>query len=60
MKKIFSLILILALMVSMAFSVSAATDSFVYDEAGLLTAQEHSELSRKLAQISDKRLRNRS
>ena len=52
-KKLFSWMLILVLLVGMALSASAATDSFVYDEAGLLSAGERSDLSRKLERISD-------
>ena len=44
---------LLSALVGMALSASAATDSFVYDEAGLLSAGERSDLSRKLEQISD-------
>jgi uncharacterized protein len=51
-KKLFSMILILVLAVSMAVSVSAA-DGFVYDDADLLPASQESSLSRKLAQLSD-------
>ena len=39
-KRLFSAILVLMLLLSMAVSVSAATDAFVYDEAGLLTEGE--------------------
>ena len=52
-KKLFSTILVVMLALSMALSVSAATDAFVYDEAGLLTQQEAAELSGTLSRISD-------
>ena len=52
-KRLFSAILVLMLLLSMAVSVSAATDAFVYDDAGLLTEGERSELSGRLAQLSD-------
>lgn len=52
-KKLFSLILILVLVLGMALSVSAATDSFVYDDAGLLSAEEAASLEQRLAQLSD-------
>ena len=52
-KRLFSTILVLLLVLSMAVSVSAATDAFVYDDAGLLTEGERAELSNRLAQLSD-------
>ena len=52
-KRLFSTILVLLLVLSMAVSVSAATDAFVYDDAGLLTEAERIELSGRLAQLSD-------
>ena len=52
MKKFCSMMLVLVLVLSMAVSVSAATDRFVYDEAGLLTAQEAADLSGRLAGLS--------
>ena len=52
-KRLFSAILVLMLLLSMAVSVSAATDAFVYDEAGLLTEGERSDLANRLAQLSD-------
>ena len=52
-KRLFSAILVLMLLVSMAVSVSAATDAFVYDEAGLLTEGERADLANRLAQLSD-------
>ena len=52
MKKFFSMMLVLVLVLSMAVSVSAATDQFVYDEAGLLTAQEAADLSGRLSGLS--------
>lgn len=52
-KKLFSTVLALLLLLTMAVSVSAATDEFVYDEAGLLTQREESALSEKLERISD-------
>ena len=51
-KRLFSAILVLMLLVSMAVSVSAATDAFVYDEAGLLTEGERADLENRLAQLS--------
>ena len=53
MKKLFSLMLALVLVLSMAVSVSAATDAFVYDEAGLLSEGERADLANRLAQLSD-------
>ena len=53
MKKLFSLMLALVLVLSMAVSVSAATDAFVYDEAGLLSEGERTDLANRLAQLSD-------
>lgn len=53
MKKLFSLMLALFLVLSMAVSVSAATDAFVYDEAGLLSEGERADLANRLAQLSD-------
>lgn len=52
-KRLFSTILVLLLVLSMTVCVSAATDAFVYDDAGLLTEGEKSELSGRLAQLSD-------
>lgn len=52
-RKLFSVLLVLVLCLSMAISVSAATADFVYDEAGLLSRGEASELESKLARISD-------
>lgn len=52
-KRLFSTILVLLLVLCMAVSVSAATDAFVYDDAGLLTDGERGELSAKLALLSD-------
>ena len=52
MKKFCSMMLVLVLVLSMAASVSAATDQFVYDEAGLLTAQEAADLSGRLSVLS--------
>ncbi len=52
-KRLFSAILVLMLLLSMAVSVSAATDAFVYDEAGLLTEAERADLANRLAQLSD-------
>ena len=52
-KRLFSAILALMLLVSMAVSVSAATDAFVYDEAGLLTEGERTYLANRLARLSD-------
>lgn len=52
-KKLFSVVLVLLMLLTMAVSVSAATDEFVYDEAGLLSRSEESELSAKLERISD-------
>lgn len=52
-KKLFSAVLALMLLLTMAVSVSAATDEFVYDDAGLLTQREESALSEKLERISD-------
>ena len=52
-KKLFSAIVVVMLVLSMALSVSAATDAFVYDEAGLLTQQETAELTGTLSRISD-------
>lgn len=52
-KRLFSAILVLMLLVSMAVSVSAATDAFVYDDAGLLTEGERADLANRLAQLSD-------
>ena len=52
-KRLFSAILVLMLLLSMAVSVSAATDAFVYDEAGLLTEGERTNLTNRLAQLSD-------
>lgn len=52
-KRLFSGILVLMLLLSMAVSVSAATDAFVYDEAGLLTEGERTDLTNRLAQLSD-------
>ena len=51
-KRLFSAILVLMLLLSMAVSVSAATDAFVYDEAGLLTEGERADLANRLAQLS--------
>ena len=52
-KRLFSAILVLMLLVTMVVSVSAATDAFVYDEAGLLTEGERADLANRLAQLSD-------
>ena len=52
MKKLFSMLLVLVVVLSMAVSVSAATDQFVYDEAGLLTEQEAAYLSGRLSGLS--------
>lgn len=52
-KRLFSTILVLLLVLSVTVCVSAATDAFVYDDAGLLTKGERSELSGRLAQLSD-------
>ena len=52
-KRLFSAILVLLLLVTMAVSVSAAADAFVYDEAGLLTEGERADLANRLAQLSD-------
>lgn len=52
-KRLFSTILVLLLVLSMAVSVSAAADTFVYDDAGLLTEGERAALSGRLAQLSD-------
>ncbi|MBQ8355126.1 MAG: TPM domain-containing protein [Oscillospiraceae bacterium] len=52
-KRLFSAILVLMLLLSMAVSVSAATDAFVYDEAGLLTEVERADLANRLARLSD-------
>jgi uncharacterized protein len=41
------------LLLSMAVSVSAATDAFVYDEAGLLTEGERADLANRLHKLSD-------
>ena len=51
-KKVFSWMLVLILVLSMALSVSAA-EGFVYDEAGLLTASQRSSLERTLANLSN-------
>ena len=53
MKKFCSMMLVLVLVLSMAVSVSAATDQFVYDDAGLLTAEETASLTARLSQLSD-------
>ena len=53
MKKLFSLMLALGLVLSLAVSVSAATDAFVYDDAGLLTEGERADLANRLARLSD-------
>ena len=53
MKKLFSVMLVLILVLSMTVSVSAATDQFVYDDAGLLTAEETASLTARLSQLSD-------
>ena len=53
MKKLFSLLLVLVLVLSMVVSVSAATDAFVYDDAGLLTEGERADLANRLARLSD-------
>ena len=52
-KRLFSGILVLMLLLSMAVSVSAATDAFVYDEAGLLTEGERADLANRLHKLSD-------
>ena len=52
-KRLFSAILVLMLLVTMAVSVSAATDAFVYDEAGLLTEGERADLANRLHKLSD-------
>ena len=52
-KRLFSAILVLMLLVTMAVSVSAATDAFVYDEAELLTEGERAELANRLHKLSD-------
>ena len=52
-KRLFSAILVLLLLVTMAVSVSAATDAFVYDDAGLLTEGERADLTNRLALLSD-------
>ena len=52
-KRLFSAILVLMLLLSMAVSVSAATDAFVYDEAGLLTEGERADLANRLHKLSD-------
>ena len=52
-KKLFSTILVVMLALSMALSVSAAPQTFVLDDAGLLTQQEAAELSGTLSRLSD-------
>lgn len=52
-KRLFSVLLILTLCLSMAISVSAASVDCVYDDADLLGYGEASELQDKLARISD-------
>ena len=52
-KRLFSAILVLMLLLSMAVSVSAATDAFVYDEAGLMTEGERADLANRLHKLSD-------
>ena len=52
MKKLCSMMLVLVLLLSMAVSVSAATDRFVYDDADLLTDQEEATLSGRLSGLS--------
>ena len=52
-KKLFSALLVLILVLSMAAAVSAATDEFVYDAARLLSQQEEAALVDKLEQLSD-------
>lgn len=47
------MMLVLVLFLSTAVSVSAATDQFVYDEAGLLTAQEAADLSGRRSGLSN-------
>lgn len=51
--KLFAAIAAVMLVLSMALSVSAATDAFVYDEAGLLTRQEAAALNETLSRLSD-------
>lgn len=46
-------ILVFLLVLSMAVSVSAATDAFVYDDADLLTEGERAELSGRLSKLGD-------
>ena len=53
MKRIFSLMLALVLILGLAVSVSAATEQFVYDDADLLNAQEEAALSGRLSGLSD-------
>lgn len=52
-KKVFSLMFVLLLVLSMAASVSAATGQFVYDDAGLLTDDEIFALSGRLEGLSN-------
>ena len=52
-KKLFSAILALILILSMAVTVSAATDEFVYDAARLVSQREEAALSARLEQLSD-------
>ena len=52
-KKLFSALLVLILVLSMAATVSAATDEFVYDAARLLSQREEAALVDKLEQLSD-------
>lgn len=52
-RKLFSVLLILVLCLSMAVSVFAADGNHVYDEAGLLSKSEASELEGELARLSE-------
>ena len=52
-KRLFSALLVLILVLSMAAAVSAATDEFVYDAARLLSQREEAALVDKLEQLSD-------
>lgn len=51
-KKLFSVLLAVVLILSLAVSVSAASAADIYDEADLLTGEEETQLAQKLSEIS--------
>lgn len=51
-KKLFSVLLAVVLILSLAVSVSAVSEADIYDEADLLTGEEETQLAQKLSEIS--------